>query len=117
MKAEILLMLAIFGGPTEPSDDDYHEVVNGKTLREVLIKQLNRLAEHRRFRAPKFAGRISDLMMYRFGFNGPSKTLKELAEIFGVTRERIRQNEGQALRRLRQREYSQYLKPFIKEGR
>ncbi|OGM94722.1 hypothetical protein A2524_02415 [Candidatus Wolfebacteria bacterium RIFOXYD12_FULL_48_21] len=40
------------------------------------------------------------IMRQRFGFDGEEKTLEELGEVYGVTRERIRQIELIAMRRL-----------------
>ena len=46
--------------------------------------------------------REKTVLYYRFGFdgNGP-RTLEELGKIFGVTRERIRQIQTKAIRKLR----------------
>ncbi|NCO57139.1 MAG: sigma-70 family RNA polymerase sigma factor [Deltaproteobacteria bacterium] len=53
----------------------------------------------------------------RFGFddNGEGKTLQEIGKEFGVTRERIRQIEGQALKKLRHivRDYGAVLEEFL----
>lgn len=52
----------------------------------------------------------------RFGFDdGESKTLQEVGEIFGVTRERIRAVEAIALRRLRHPSCSRKLKGYFYE--
>ena len=46
--------------------------------------------------------RERDVIKFRFGLNdGKPKTLEEIGQIFGVTRERIRQIELKALRKLR----------------
>ena len=43
------------------------------------------------------------ILRMRFGIGGtPEHTLAEVGEVFGVTRERIRQIEASALRKLRQ---------------
>lgn len=45
--------------------------------------------------------RQQKVVQLRFGFNCPESTLEEIANIFEVTRERIRQIEQAALRKLR----------------
>ena len=41
------------------------------------------------------------VIKYRFGFNGKKYTLEEIGQIYGVTRERVRQIESKALRKLK----------------
>ena len=55
------------------------------------------------------------ILRLRFGLvNGKSYTLEEVGQKFGLTRERIRQIEGRALRRLRHPVRSRQLKDFLK---
>ncbi len=50
----------------------------------------------------------------RFGLdNGSDHTLEEVGQNFAVTRERIRQIEAKALRKLRHPSRSRKLKPFM----
>lgn len=42
-----------------------------------------------------------EVLKFRFGFNGTPLTLEEIAKIYNVTKERIRQIEGKALRKMR----------------
>lgn len=58
--------------------------------KEILENVLKSLSE-----------RESEILKYRFGLNGNSKTLEEVGEIFGLTKERIRQIENKALEKLR----------------
>ncbi len=53
------------------------------------------------------------IIKLRFGIDGPAHTLQEIGDIFSLTRERIRQIEAKALRKLRHRTRSQQLRPFI----
>jgi len=54
------------------------------------------------------------ILRMRFGLqNGQSYTLEEVGKKFGLTRERIRQIEGQALRRLRHPSRSRDLRDYL----
>jgi RNA polymerase primary sigma factor len=65
--------------------------VRQNLLAEDIITALNELTE-----------REARILILRYGLNGAKKhTLKELGEIFGITRERIRQIQKGALRKLR----------------
>ena len=45
-----------------------------------------------------------EILEYRFGLNdGVPRTLEYIGNIYGITRERVRQIEGKALRKARQR--------------
>ena len=78
---ELQLLRAILG-----KNDGY-----GKTWEELLLATLDTLNE-----------RESKVLKLRFGLdNGLPMTLEEVGKFFGVTRERIRQMEGKAIRKLR----------------
>ncbi|MCQ2388600.1 MAG: sigma-70 family RNA polymerase sigma factor [Kiritimatiellae bacterium] len=67
------------------------EAADGRIMREQLHKALSSLSVRER--------KIVD---YRFGLSdGRSRTLEEVGRIFNVTRERVRQIEAKALRKLR----------------
>ena len=67
-------------------DDSYAEI----ELSEKFSELFNTLAE-----------REAEVLKYRFGFYGRIYTLEEVGKHFGVTRERIRQIENKAIRKLR----------------
>ena len=69
---------------------------------EMLQKALDTLSE-----------RESQVIKLRFGLSGEnSHTLEEIGNLFGVTRERIRQIEQQAIRKLRHPSRAKYLIDF-----
>lgn len=58
--------------------------------------------------------REARILRLRFGLqNGKSYTLEEVGQKFGLTRERIRQIEGRALRRLRHPRRSRHLRDYL----
>ena len=62
--------------------------------------------------------REQTILEKRFGLDdGRIKTLREIATQFNVTKERIRQIEAKALRRLKHPSRSRKLKPYLKEKR
>ena len=79
------------------------EVVAGTLLKEQLIDVLDTLTP-----------REEKVLRLRFGLDdGKARTLEEVGREFAVTRERIRQIEAKALRKLRHPSRSKKLKDFL----
>jgi RNA polymerase primary sigma factor len=58
--------------------------------------------------------REARILRLRYGLqDGESRTLKEVGEMFGLSRERIRQLEKEALRKLRRPNFAGHLRPFL----
>ncbi|MBF0547911.1 MAG: RNA polymerase sigma factor RpoD [Candidatus Riflebacteria bacterium] len=75
----------------------------------ILKEQINRVLS-------TLTERESKVIKYRFGLeDGWQRTLEEVGQKFGVTRERIRQIEAKALRKLRHPSRSKKLKEFYME--
>ena len=76
--------------PDQASENPF-EVTEGHLLKERLREILNTLSDRER-----------QVVDFRFGLSdGYSRTLEEVGRLFNVTRERIRQIEAKALRKLR----------------
>jgi len=84
----------------EPTPSDS---AHSKLLKEKINELLNTLTP-----------REARILRLRFGLqNGRSYTLEEVGQKFGLTRERIRQIEGRALRRLRHPRRSRKLRDYL----
>ncbi|GLB46904.1 RNA polymerase sigma factor SigA [Philodulcilactobacillus myokoensis] len=83
---------------TSPSDHAAYEL-----LKEQLESVLDTLTD-----------REENVLRLRFGLDdGRTRTLEEVGKVFGVTRERIRQIEAKALRKLRHPSRSKQLRDFL----
>lgn len=83
---------------TSPADNAAYEL-----LKEQLEDVLDTLTD-----------REENVLRLRFGLDdGRTRTLEEVGKVFGVTRERIRQIEAKALRKLRHPSRSKQLKDFL----
>ncbi len=92
------------GDLIEAHEKSPNEVLSKNFLSEDLEKMLETLTTRER-----------DVLRLRYGLdNGQTKTLEEIAKIFKVTRERIRQLEGKALRKLRHPSRNRLLKEYIR---
>jgi len=88
-----------------PDDDSPapEEAVSYTVLREQLNEVLATLTP-----------RENEVLKLRFGLkDGKTRTLEEVGEVFGITRERIRQIEAKALRKLRHPSRSKRLKDYL----
>ena len=78
------------------------DATSNTLLAEALKEILDTLTE-----------READVLRMRFGmFDGRTHTLEEVGQIFGVTRERIRQIENKAIRKLRHPSRAKKIKDF-----
>ena len=79
------------------------EVASATILREVIERELNTLTL-----------REAHVIKLRFGlYDGRTRTLEEVGKEFDITRERIRQIEAKALRKLRHPSRARHLKGFL----
>ena len=82
---------------------DPAEIASATILREVIERELNTLAP-----------REAHVIKLRFGlYDGRTRTLEEVGKEFDITRERIRQIEAKALRKLRHPSRARHLRGFL----
>ena len=78
------------------------DATSNALLAEALKEILDTLTE-----------RVADVLRMRFGmYDGRTHTLEEVGQIFGVTRERIRQIENKAIRKLRHPSRAKKIRDF-----
>lgn len=83
--------------------DDVCEEIEQRALRETLERLMGELKDRER-----------EILKARYGFeDGVEKTLEEVGQMFGVTRERIRQIESKALRKLSHPTRMRELRDFL----
>ena len=87
---------------TVVSDEDVFQTTHDKMLGEVLSDVLSTLTP-----------REESVLKLRYGFNGRERTLEEVGREFNITRERVRQIEEKALRKLRHPSRSKKLKEYL----
>ena len=79
------------------------EIAENKALRDTLLATM----------AVALNPREEDILIRRFGFNGPPQTLEEIGQYYGLTRERVRQLILSALRKMstpyRKKAYTDFL--------
>jgi len=79
------------------------ELASNELLKSQICDALSKLTERERL-----------IIELRFGLkDGRFRTLEEVGRVFGITRERIRQIEAKALRKLRHPSYSRKLRGYL----
>lgn len=90
-------------GLADPRAIDPFEAVAARELTEIIGRLVAQLEP-----------RAAEIMTLRFGLDGEDvRTLEETGEVYGVTRERIRQIEAKSLKKLRHPVRSEILKAYI----
>jgi RNA polymerase primary sigma factor len=88
-------------------EDEHTPTPSKATAQKLLAEKLNEILA-------TLTPREARILRLRFGLeNGKQYTLEEVGEKFGLTRERIRQIEGKALRRLRHPLRARQLREYL----
>jgi RNA polymerase primary sigma factor len=88
-------------------EDEHTPTPSNATAQKLLSEKLDEVLS-------TLTPREARILRLRFGLeNGKTYTLEEVGEKFGLTRERIRQIEGKALRRLRHPLRARQLREYL----
>jgi len=98
LSAEQRLFWAIFNKMPDPSRSEVDGITLGQAIEEALLSLTDREVR---------------VLQLRFGFDNDPMLLTDVGKMFGVTRERIRQIEGKALRKLREPARSRSLRAYL----
>lgn len=87
----------------DPEAETSEEILTKQFIRQDLEKVLNTLNP-----------REKQVVKWRFGLvDGRAKTLQEIGELMGVSRERIRQIESCAFRKLKSKKRTKILQQYV----
>jgi RNA polymerase primary sigma factor len=104
-----------------PTDEDEESeigdfVEDSRSPAPSALTDQQMLAEHLQAALNRLPAREAQILQLRYGLlDGETHTLEEVGKVIGVTRERVRQLEAQALNRLRRSSSQQILKDFLYE--
>lgn len=98
---QIRALLRGLSSETVISDEDAYTAAENTILQNIVAETLHTLKP-----------REEEVIRLRYGFDGQERTLEEVGALFNVTRERIRQIEAKALRKLRNPARSKNLKKY-----
>lgn len=101
----------------EDADSEYGDFIEDKSSPQpVEIVTQNLLREHLQQALGRLPDREAHILQLRYGLlDGETHTLEEVGRQIGVTRERVRQLEAQALNRLRNSSAHQLLQDYLLE--
>jgi len=101
----------------EDADSEYGDFIEDKNSpqpAEVVTQNL--LREHLQQALARLPEREAHILQLRYGLqDGETHTLEEVGRQIGVTRERVRQLEAQALNRLRHSSAHQLLRDYLRD--
>lgn len=91
-------------------EDSRNNLPDEKIMEESLKEEINSLLSH-------YHEREQEIIKMRFGLdNHEAQTLEEIGQVYGVTRERIRQIESKTLNLLRDTTIKERLRDYYEEG-
>lgn len=104
-------------------DEIGHE--HNSTLKDMMVDNATEIPEnimlkHKLYKyiddiLYELSTREREIILYRFGLNQDSRTLNEIGQIYGLTRERIRQIEDKVLKKLKVKAKRMKLEDYLNE--